>query len=197
MISSSTIAGQVGKIGLISRNIAPVPLLPNKYMALVRTKNDIIIPSFLAALLHSPDYKNHWQRYAAGLDSRFLRMRDLKNVKVPVPDVSIQKRVVEEIESPGSDAIAVLIRLLTPARESAVENPVQVWLEKPVVAHLAAGRAISDLTSTGPGLPGPESIDALTLAAKEILSPCRPGDSRLEGRRVFQHVPFQVYPRGR
>ena len=161
--------GKVGQVGLVPSAVDPVyslPMLPGGSMALVRAKNKII-PEFLSALLHSPTYKNYWQKYAFRLKNPILPMQLLETVRIPVPTIRVQKAVIGEIKGTGDDAMAVLIRLLSTKREDHVEE----WLEKSLVANLAAGRSV----------PGSRT-DTLTSATEEILSLTDQMTSGLTGR---------------
>ena len=147
-----TKAGEIGHVGLISKDTGTVGALPNKNMALVRTREKIM-SQFLAVLLRSPVYQNWLISQRQGT---FVRIEDLKKMRIPIPNKSIQKKVISEMVGVGGNALAVLARLLSGTEK----DPVTSWLETPFVAQLAAGG----------GTRAPAGTEALTSAAKELLS---------------------------
>ena len=131
-------------------------VMADETIAFVRVHEGIVKPRFLAALLRSPAYWFWLSGHATGSTIRHLSIPVLRALKVPVPPVSVQDAVLEELGEPRGDALAVLFRLLS----RMARHPVALWLEGPLAASLAAGRR-SD---------GARGIDMLAKLAAEIRS---------------------------
>ena len=124
--------------------------------ALVRVR-DRIKPEFLAALLDSPAY-GVWMGWHAVDDDGEMSARALDALRIPAPTLAVQDAVLDELDGPGADALAVLHRLLAEVSG----HPVAVWLEKPLPARLAAGGGtvvgagdgLRTLSEMGQGLAG-------------------------------------------
>ena len=145
-------AGTVGNIGLVESGM--ITMLAATGVAQIRVHNGID-PRFLAALLSSPVYRNWLSGHARG-PTRRLSLRKLRTLKVPVPPVSVQGAVVEEVREPRADALAALFRLMA----GTVKSPIVSWLETPVAARFAAGSTV------GPA----GGIDTLVEVARGIQS---------------------------
>lgn len=146
-----TTTGDVGKIHLVSAGNM-VELKPAKNKALVRPREGIK-PEYLAAILRSPLHRNWMESHARRRTIQRLSLRDLREIRIPVPDVTVQEFVLLEIEfapnykttavlnklldSCGHDAVAVLFRVLS---GSVKYRPLAVWTENPIVAALVAER---------------------------------------------------------
>ena len=108
------------------------------HTALVRLR-DTIKPQFLAAILDSPAYRT-WMRQHAANDDGTLDSSALGTLRIPVPSSAAQDTVLDELDGPGADALAVMHRLLAEVSG----HPAALWLEKPLPARLVAdGVAVS------------------------------------------------------
>lgn len=135
-------------------------VMADETIAFVRVHEGIVKPRFLAALLRSPAYWFWLSGHATGSTIRHLSIPVLRALKVPVPPVSVQDAVLEELGEPRGDALAVLFRLLS----RMARHPVALWLEGPLAASLAAGRQLN----------GARGMDALAKLAAEIRSLATP-----------------------
>ena len=104
-----------------------------RWAASVRVR-DRIKPEFLAAILGSPAYR-HWLRWHAVEDDGEMSVSALDTLRIPAPPPVVQDAVLEELDGPGADALAVLHRLLAELSG----HPAALWLEKPLPARLVAG----------------------------------------------------------
>ena len=95
---------------------------------------DRIKPEFLAAILGSPAY-GHWLPWHAVEDDGEMSVSALDALRIPAPPPVVQDAVLEELDGPGADALAVLHRLLAEVSG----HPAALWLEKPLPARLVAG----------------------------------------------------------
>ena len=95
---------------------------------------DRIKPEFLAAILGSPAY-GQWLVWHAVDDDGEMSISALDALRIPAPPPVVQDAVLEELDGPGADALAVLHRLLAEVSG----HPAALWLEKPLPARLVAG----------------------------------------------------------
>ena len=154
------ITDNVGSIFLVEENEREYEVMADETIAFVRVHEGIVKPRFLAALLRSPAYWFWLSGHATGSTIRHLSISVLRALKVPVPPVSVQDAVLEELGEPRGDALAVLFRLLS----GMARHPVTLWLEGPLAASLAAGRQLD----------GARGMDALAKLAAEIRSLATP-----------------------
>ena len=148
----------VGSIFLVEENEHEheYEVMADETIAFVRVDEGIVNPRFLAALLRSPAYWFWLSGHATGSTIRHLSIPVLRELKVPVPPVSVQDAVLKELGELRGDALAVLFRLLS----GMARHPVTIWLEGPLAASLAAGGR-SD---------GVRGMDTLAKLAAEIRS---------------------------
>ena len=106
---------------------------PDWRIVLLRV-HDGIKPQFLAAILDSPTYR-HWLHSHAVEPSTGGFTGALDTLRIPVPPPAVQDAVLDELDGPSADALAVLHRLLAEVSE----HPVAFWLETSLPARLAAG----------------------------------------------------------
>ncbi len=134
-----TTSGSVGNIGLVDDSMSTIRMLPTTGLAQIRARSGID-SRFLAAILRSPVYgawlSGHVREPTPSI--RHLRLRELRGLKIPVPPLSTQEAVIEELRGRWADALAVLARLMAVTSKS----PIASWLETPVVARLAAGSTV-------------------------------------------------------
>ena len=135
-------------------------VMADETIAFVRVHEGIVKPRFLAALLRSPAYWFWLSGHATGSTIRHLSIPVLRELKVPVPPVSVQDAVLKELGEPRGDALAVLFRLFS----GMARHPVTLWLEGPLAASLAAGRQLN----------GARGMDTLAKLAAEIRSLATP-----------------------
>ena len=138
----------------------------DRSIAVVRV-NEGIKPQFLAALLRSPAYWFWLSGHATGLTNASLSPSVLSTLRVPVPPLSVQDAVLEELGAPRADALAVLYRLLS----GMARHPVAVWLEGPLAASLAAGGRSN----------GARGMDTLAKFGAEIRSLAAPSAASTAG----------------
>ena len=104
-----------------------------------------IKPQFLAAMLRSPAYSFWFWSHAEGSTIRRLSVDVLRTLRIPAPPAAVQDAVLQELSEQRGDALAVLHRLLSGAKE----NPVADWLEKPLPARVVAAAGAADGLDAG------------------------------------------------
>jgi len=148
---------------------------------------DRIKPEFLAAILGSPDY-GHWLPWHVVEDDGEMSARALDALRIPAPPPSVQDAVLDELDGPGADALAVLHRLLAEVSE----HPAALWLEKPLPARLVARKVaiagardgLRTLADIGRGLGGVSQPADSTKGSQPLdawLSSARRAAAALDG----------------
>lgn len=64
----------------------------------IKPKQDIILSKFLMYLLRSDDIRQAYLKKAAGGTVKSVPMKELKNIKIPIPSLEIQQKVVEILD---------------------------------------------------------------------------------------------------
>lgn len=90
-----SITAELGMVGLASRDLGEAYI--NQHVALVRPVDEST-GKFLAWYLASQDGKRQLQSLRRGATKTGLGLDDIRAVKVPLPSVAEQERIVEEIE---------------------------------------------------------------------------------------------------
>ncbi len=90
-----TASGTIGKLGLVSEQSGTVGAVAAKNLIVIRPK-ERISPQFLKNLLASDTYQDWLHGHARGATIQHLSGRTLRDLPVPVPQVAIQERVVQQ-----------------------------------------------------------------------------------------------------
>ena len=142
---------------------------------------DGIKPQFVAAILSSPACRN-WMLHA--VDDDDVLVRALNTLRIPVPPTAVQDSVLDELDGPGADALAVLHRLVAEVSGHAAA----LWLEKPLPARLVAdgfavsgardglrtlaeiGRGLGGLSQSADSTKGSQPLDAWLSKARRAAA---------------------------
>ena len=90
-----TASGTIGKLGVVSEQSGTVGAVAAKNLIVIRPK-ERISPQFLKNLLASDTYQDWLHGHARGATIQHLSRRTLRDLPVPVPQVAIQERVVQQ-----------------------------------------------------------------------------------------------------
>ena len=90
-----TASGTIGKLGIVSEQSGTVDAVAAKNLIVIRPKEKIS-PQFLKNLLASDTYQEWLRGHARGATIQHLSGRTLRDLPVPVPQVAIQERVVQQ-----------------------------------------------------------------------------------------------------
>lgn len=152
----------VGSIFLVEENEHEheYEVMADETIAFVRVDEGIVKPRFLAALLRSPAYWFWLSGHATGSTIRHLSIPVLRELKVPVPPVSVQDAVLKELGELRGDALAVLFRLYS----GMARHPVALWLERPLPARLTAG-------GTAAGTSGMSTLAEISQDLRDLTVP--------------------------
>jgi type I restriction enzyme M protein len=120
-----SISGSIGKIGIVGTDEAR--WVASRSVSTIRLRDQgTADPHYLAAILRAQVYQSWFSGHARGSVIQNLSVRALRSLRIPVPSLQIQHRVLEQIADSGADGVEQLIRIL--AREE--HDPVALWLEK-------------------------------------------------------------------
>ncbi len=67
-------------------------------LALLRPKKEILLPEFLALYLNSNNNYLQFERVIKGAGVPDLHLEDIRKIKIPVPPIEIQQKIVEKFE---------------------------------------------------------------------------------------------------
>ena len=90
-----TASGTIGKLGIVSEQSGTVGAVAARNLIVIRPK-ERISPQFLKNLLASDTYQDWLHGHARGATIQHLSGRTLRDLPVPVPQVAIQERVVQQ-----------------------------------------------------------------------------------------------------
>lgn len=91
--------GSVGNIGHYSENIALNNIRINSGMVILRNKNTQINTNYLYILLKSSYMKNQYLELISGSVQNQLPIRDLQHIKLRIPELIYQKKIVQVINN--------------------------------------------------------------------------------------------------
>ena len=90
-----TASGTIGKLGVVSEQSGTVGAVAAKNLIVIRP-HERISPQFLKNLLASDTYQDWLHGHARGATIQHLSRRTLRDLPVPVPQVAIQERIVQQ-----------------------------------------------------------------------------------------------------
>lgn len=94
----------------------------------LRTDGDIVDPHYLLAYLQSAECRVWLDDLARGGTTRYLSMRLLKSLPVPVPPLSVQRRAVDQHRKFGVDVVSYLAQLLSEQQDTPIAASINDWV---------------------------------------------------------------------
>jgi len=85
--------GTIGEAAII--DFLPDKATINSTMMLIRTTNNDLAPKFMLYFLQGPHFKRFIYQKTSGTSIPHIFQRDMKNLRMPLPQLSEQKRIVE------------------------------------------------------------------------------------------------------
>ncbi len=71
-----------------------------KNVALIKfSKNSIVLNKFMKSLLDSDAFYHYFQQQSSGATQKFISLNFIRNLEIPIPDISVQYEIVQAIES--------------------------------------------------------------------------------------------------
>ena len=96
LVPSTTTADALGIA--VARSLNQDGVILGGDINIIRTKNKYILSDFLAYLISNSSVKKQLATYAKGVNILHLSNSDLRKLKIPLPPLSVQKEIVEQIE---------------------------------------------------------------------------------------------------
>jgi type I restriction enzyme M protein len=91
-----SIAGAFGRVAIVDSKILPANT--NQALSIIRINKRIILPSFLSWMLKSEVIFNEVQKLKVGVAQYNLSLKQVGELKIPLPPLEIQKEIVADIE---------------------------------------------------------------------------------------------------
>ncbi len=88
-----SIAGALGRVAIVSKEILPANT--NQALAIISLKKDIY-PEFILSFLKSSNILEEVGRLKTGVAQYNLSLEQVSKLKIPIPALEIQKKMVEE-----------------------------------------------------------------------------------------------------
>ncbi|WP_240033709.1 restriction endonuclease subunit S [Oceanobacillus profundus] len=87
--------GTIGKAALVDRSMDGS--IVNQHITIVRTDEKIIIPEYLVYYLNTRWALEQFEQRSGGSAQRFIKLGDIKEIKVPLPSINIQEEIVKRV----------------------------------------------------------------------------------------------------
>ena len=71
--------------------------LANQHISIVRVNEKMIDPEFLVLYLNTHWASEQLEQKASGSTQRFIKLGDIKELKVPIPSMHIQEEIIKEV----------------------------------------------------------------------------------------------------
>ena len=91
-----SIAGAMGRSAVVDSCLLPANT--NQALAIIRVKEGLVVPAYLAHLLRSPQILTHVDSIKAGVAQYNVSLQQVGDFRVPLPPLEIQREIVAEIE---------------------------------------------------------------------------------------------------
>jgi type I restriction enzyme M protein len=96
LIPATTTADAMGIA--VARSLKQDNVIIGGDINIIRTKNKYILSDYLALLISSLPLKEELANYAKGVNILHLSNKDIKNLKIPLPPLEEQEKIVEELD---------------------------------------------------------------------------------------------------
>jgi type I restriction enzyme M protein len=91
-----SIAGALGRVALVSDMILPANT--NQALSIIRIRHQDVINKYVSIVLRSQQIFEQFQKEKIGVAQSNLSLKNISNIKIPLPSLSVQQEIVEEIE---------------------------------------------------------------------------------------------------
>lgn len=92
-----SIAGALGRVAVVSKNILPANT--NQALSIISPQVEKILPQYLYYILKSDFILDKIKMLKVGVAQFNLSLKQIADLEIPLPPLSVQKEIVEEIES--------------------------------------------------------------------------------------------------
>ena len=94
-----TTRGTLGNVAYYGNGIDFSHVRINSGMVILRTDQTLLSPAFLYGYLRSPSFESQVEQLRSGVAQPQLPIRDLSKIKIPLPPINVQERIVEVFSS--------------------------------------------------------------------------------------------------
>lgn len=108
-----TCVGTIGRVALVPDNLV---FSADRSLALVRLRQDVLLPEFAKLLLQSKAVQEQMDSRAIGTAQKHLYLKDIRHLRVTVPDVPTQRAILLRLE-PLQRALRALQSAVVAANE--------------------------------------------------------------------------------
>ncbi|MGN7410617.1 restriction endonuclease subunit S [Sporosarcina sp. SAFN-010] len=118
LLSGDILISRVGTIGKAAlAKESDEGALANQHISIVRVNPENILPEFVLLYLSTRWASEQLEQKAAGTAQRFIKLKDIKDLIVPLPSVQLQKEIVskvfQRVKSESTDTISKEISRFT------------------------------------------------------------------------------------
>jgi type I restriction enzyme S subunit len=90
---------KVGTIGVAQVNTLNFEFSIFVSLALLKLKKDLVLPKYIEYILNSPSVRNQAYSRTQGAANQNLVIRDIKPIKIPLPPIPEQKKIVDYLDN--------------------------------------------------------------------------------------------------
>lgn len=88
--------GTIGKAALVDKEMDGA--LANQHLTILKADSAEVLPQFLVYYFNTTWAEKQFARRAGGAAQQFIKLGAIKEIKVPVPKIELQLRVISEVE---------------------------------------------------------------------------------------------------
>lgn len=92
-----SIAGALGRVAVVTKEILPANT--NQALAIVRLKPNVNKTHFIRVALHTNDIEKQIDSFKKGIAQQNLSLEQVENLKIPLPPLEAQEKIVSAIDS--------------------------------------------------------------------------------------------------
>ncbi|MCA1674466.1 MAG: restriction endonuclease subunit S, partial [Actinobacteria bacterium] len=158
-----------GNVAFVDQDLS-IPAFVNQHVALVRPRPEIVIPRFLALVLHAEIGRTQFKVGEYGGTKQGLGLADVKSVVVPIPPITEQERILDEV---GREKSRIVMLTQRAAAEVELLREFRTRLTSDVVTgQLDVREAAAKLPELGPtdlAAADVDDLEDIDAAAEEFL----------------------------
>ena len=98
-----TIVGAIGRVAIVQKKFSSFTL--QRSVAVIKCNSSRILPKYLEALLNGRDTQKTLEQTAHGIAQKGIYLNEVKQIQIPLPPLSIQEKIIAEINILDSELI--------------------------------------------------------------------------------------------
>ena len=123
-----TTRGTVGNIAIYDKSVPYENIRINSGMLIFRPEEKVFNPFYIFWLFQSQSIKDQLKNISSGSAQPQLPIRDLKHLKIPIPDKSIQDKIVKQLEK-EKNYIQTIREIITIFEQKIKDKISKIWGE--------------------------------------------------------------------